>query len=70
MKLICINNSDILNGLNELLTIDKTYEAIKISKGHYYIKYNSGDERWYNENRFKDISIIRQEKLNQLLNNE
>jgi len=66
MKLICINNSGIINGPIELLTIDKTYDAIKISGGQYYIKDNSGDERWYNENRFKDISIIRQEKLNQL----
>jgi hypothetical protein len=66
MKLICINNSGIINGTIELLTIDKTYETIKISGGQYYIKDNSGDERWYNENRFKDISIIRQEKLNQL----
>jgi hypothetical protein len=66
MKLICINNSDILNGLNELLTIDKTYEAIKISQGQYYIKDNSNEERWYNDNRFKDISTIRKEKLKQL----
>jgi hypothetical protein len=66
MKLICINNSGIINGPIELLTIDKTYEAIKTFRGQYYIKDNSGDERWYNENRFKDISIIRQEKLNQL----
>jgi hypothetical protein len=66
MRVICINNSGIINGPIELLTIDKTYEAIKNFRGQYYIKDNSGDERWYNENRFKDISIIRQEKLNQL----
>jgi hypothetical protein len=66
MKIICINNSDILNGLNELLTIDKTYETIKISQGQYYIKDNSGEERWYNDNRFKDIATIRKEKLKQL----
>jgi hypothetical protein len=66
MKLICINNSGILNGPIELLTINKTYEAIKISKGQYYIKDNSGEERWYNDNRFKDISTIRKEKLKQL----
>jgi len=66
MKLICINNSGILNGNIELLTINKTYEAIKISQGQYYIKDNSNEERWYNDNRFKDISTIRKEKLKQL----
>jgi hypothetical protein len=66
MRVICINNSGIINGPIELLTIDKTYETILINEGQYYIKDNSGDERWYNENRFKDISIIRQEKLNKL----
>jgi len=66
MKIVCINNSDILNGLIELLTINKTYEVIKNSKGQYYIKDNSGEERWYNDNRFKDITTIREEKLKQL----
>jgi len=66
MKLICINNSGIINGPIELLTIDKTYEAIKVSQDQYYIKDNSGDERWYNDNRFKDIATIRQEKLKQI----
>lgn len=66
MKIICINNSDILNGLIELLTINKTYEVIKNSKDQYYIKDNSGEERWYNDNRFKDITTIRKEKLKQL----
>ena len=76
MKIICINNSDILNGPIELLTINKTYEVIKNSKDQYwlgrrpslwvYIKDNSGEERWYNDNRFKDITTIRKEKLKQL----
>ena len=66
MKVVCINNSDILNGLIELLTINKTYEVVRESKGQYYIKDNSGEERWYNDNRFKDITIIRKEKLKQL----
>lgn len=66
MKIICINNSGILNGPIELLTINKTYEVIKNSKGQYYIKDNSGEERWYNDNRFKDIATIRKEKLKQL----
>lgn len=66
MKVVCINNSDILNGLIELLTINKTYEVVRESKGQYYIKDNSGEERWYNDNRFKDITTIRKEKLKQL----
>ena len=66
MKIICINNSGILNGPIELLTINKTYEVIKNSKGQYYIKDNTGEERWYNDNRFKDIATIRKEKLKQL----
>lgn len=66
MKVKCINNSGILNGPIELITINKTYEAIKISQGQYYIKDNSGEERWYNDNRFKDIAIVRQEKLKQI----
>lgn len=66
MKIVCINNSDILNGLIELLTINKTYEVLKTSQGQYYIKDNSGEERWYNDNRFKDIATIRKEKLKQL----
>lgn len=66
MKIICINNSDILNGPIELLTINKTYDVIKESQGQYYIKDNSGEERWYNDNRFKDITTIRKEKLKQL----
>ena len=66
MKIICINNSGILNGPIELLTINKTYEVIKNSRGQYYIKDNTGEERWYNDNRFKDIATIRKEKLNQL----
>ncbi len=66
MKIICINNSGILNGPIELLTINKAYEIIKNSRGQYYIKDNTGEERWYNDNRFKDIATIRKEKLNQL----
>lgn len=66
MKVKCINNSGILNGPIELLTTNKTYEAIKISQGQYLIKDNSGEERWYNDNRFKDIAIVRQEKLKQI----
>ena len=66
MKIICINNSGILNGPIELLTINKTYEVIKNSRGQYYIKDNTGEERWYNDNRFKDIATIRKEKLKQL----
>jgi hypothetical protein len=66
MKIVCINNSDILQGTIELLTINKTYEVLKTSQGQYYIKDNSGEERWYNDNRFKDISTIRKEKLKQL----
>ena len=66
MKLICINNSEILNGPIKLLTINKTYEGIKITQDQYYIKDNSGEERWYNANRFKDIATIRKEKLKQL----
>jgi hypothetical protein len=62
MKVICINNSDILNGL----TIDKTYEVVENCQGMYYIKDNSGEERWYYYSRFKDISTIREEKLKQL----
>ena len=66
MKIICINNSGILNGPIELLTINKTYEVIKNSRGQYYIKDNTGEERWYNDSRFKDIATIRKEKLKQL----
>lgn len=66
MKVKCINNSGILNGPIELLTINKTYEVIKNSQGQYLIKDNSGEERWYNDNRFKDIAIVRQEKLKQI----
>jgi hypothetical protein len=66
MKIICINNSEIINGPIELLTIDKTYEAIKISGGQYYIKDNSGEERWYNDYRFKAMYIVRQEKLKKI----
>ena len=70
MKIICINNSDLVyepNGLEyELLTINKTYEVVRANKGQYYIKDNSGDERWYCDSRFKYISIIRKEKLKQL----
>lgn len=66
MKVKCINNSGILNGPIELLTINKTYEVIKNSRGQYLIKDNSGEERWYNDNRFKDIAIVRQEKLKQI----
>ena len=62
MKLICINNFD----ATELLTINKTYEVIKNNKGQYLIKDNSGEERWYNANRFKDIATIREEKLKQI----
>lgn len=70
MKIVCINNSSkmsgIINGPIALLTINKTYEAIEISQNQYYIKDNSGDERWYNKNRFKDVAILRQEKLKQI----
>ena len=66
MKVKCINNSGILNGPIELITINKTYEAIKISQGQYYIKDNSGEERWYNDNRFKDIALVRQDTLQQI----
>ena len=66
MKVKCINNSGILNGPIELLTTNKTYEVIKNSQGQYLIKDNSGEERWYNDNRFKDIAIVRQEKLKQI----
>jgi hypothetical protein len=66
MKIICINNSEIINGPIELLTINKIYEAIKVSQDQYYIKDNSGEERWYNYNRFKDMAIVRQEKLKQI----
>ena len=66
MKIVCINNSGIIDGPIALLTINKTYEAIEISQNQYYIKDNSGDERWYNQNRFKDVAIVRQEKLKQL----
>ena len=66
MKIICINNSGIINGPIELLTINKIYDAIKVSQDQYYIKDNSGEERWYNYNRFKDMAIVRQEKLKQI----
>lgn len=66
MKIVCINNSGIIDGPIALLTINKTYEAIEISQNQYYIKDNSGDERWYNQNRFKDVAIVRQEKLKQI----
>ena len=66
MKIVCINNSGIIDGPIALLTINKTYEAIEISQNQYYIKDNSGDERWYNKNRFKDVAIVRQEKLKQI----
>lgn len=70
MKIVCINNSNKMSGIiNDpiaLLTINKTYEAIEISQNQYYIKDNSGDERWYNQNRFKDVAIVRQEKLKQI----
>lgn len=66
MRVLCINDSGILNGPIELLTINKTYEVIENSQNQYYIKDNSGEERWYNQSRFEDISIIRQKKLKQL----
>ena len=66
MKIVCINNSGIIDGPIALLTINKTYETIEISQNQYYIKDNSGDERWYNQNRFKDVAIVRQEKLKQI----
>jgi hypothetical protein len=66
MKIICINNSGIINGPIKLLTINKIYEATKVSQDQYYIKDNSGEERWYNYNRFKDMAIVRQEKLKQI----
>jgi hypothetical protein len=66
MRIICINNSGIINGPIELITINKTYDIIKFKKGQYFIKDNSGEERWYNDNRFKDMAIVRQEKLQQI----
>ena len=61
MKVVCIKECSF-----KLLTINKIYEATKVSQDQYYIKDNSGEERWYNYNRFKDMAIVRQEKLKQI----
>ena len=66
MRVLCINNAEIISGSIPLLTTGKIYEVIKINGGQYYIEDNSGAKRWYNDFRFKDIAEIRQEKLEQL----
>lgn len=66
MRILCINNAEIISGSIPLLTTGKVYEVIKINGSQYYIEDNSGERRWYNDFRFKDIAEIRQEKLEKL----
>jgi len=70
---VCVDNKP--NGSSYImtdvpLTIGKSYIVQQVAKSEtirvYYIKDNTGEERWYNDNRFKDIATIRKEKLNQL----
>jgi hypothetical protein len=72
MKLVCVKyvfGSDYFESINEKvpLTIGKTYDVIRKDKfGQYYIKDDTGHERWYNSNRFILIDEERERKLKQL----
>lgn len=78
MQIVCVKyvfafiktkRSDYFESINEKvpLTIGKTYDVIrKDSFGQYYIKDDTGHERWYNSNRFILIDEERERKLKQL----
>lgn len=64
MKVKCIDR-----GFWLLITIGKTYDAIKVTlTGNWYLIINdNGDEDWYSKSSFKPLSEIRNEKIDKLL---
>ena len=81
MKLRCIKQMKSNDG-HILLTVGKIYELDKVGKlreyedayvGSYSSLYIKGDDnihRYYMREAFADIQQEREEKINQLLNNE
>lgn len=68
MKVICINNVNLIN-----LKINEIYDVIKYSKKRYLIEYHDifgyKKESWFSSNRFIDATkIIRKNKIEELLN--
>ena len=60
MKVKCIDN----HGIEDLITVGKTYEVIEEDKYKYKIINN---RYWYYKDRFKPLSEIRNETINKLL---
>ena len=64
MKIKCIED----RGFDNLLTIGKTYDVIKVqSDGDYVIIDDLGSENWYYKEDFKPLSEIRNDTINKLL---
>lgn len=74
MKVICKKIVGLIHGPIELLTLDKIYHVLAIKQDeeikHYFIKDNIGEKRWFDSKRFIDIVDVRQEKLNDLLDDK
>jgi hypothetical protein len=67
MKVVCIYNK----GWEKWITLGKTYEIIRINEdGDYWIIDDENDELWVAKEWFKSLSEIRNEKIDELLNDE
>ena len=55
MKIICINNSFLINRppSGDLLTVGNIYEVIRKEVDVYFIIDNSGNEGFYHNDRFR-----------------
>jgi hypothetical protein len=63
MKVVCIT----LDYMNSNTTIGKTYDIINWHDDDILIENDCGVVRYYNKKLFKDISILREERLNEIL---
>lgn len=74
MKVVCKDVDNLIEGPRKLLTLDKIYHVISIEQDEeiklYFIEDNTGEKRWFDSKRFIDIADVRQEKLNDLLDDE
>ena len=68
MKIICINNIDSNICNTNTLTIGKTYVVIRITDNGYTIVDDTNTSRTYYQNRFRLLSELRDDKLNEILN--
>lgn len=66
MRVVCIEISDEFSYIREFITTGKIYDVIEDDSIGYRIIDDNGNDGFYSKSRFRKLSYVRNERLNDL----